>query len=126
MSLRCDELVRASKAITPGGQCFLKPGLTLQECGFVVTALREKRSKNECAERDGKDARLGTQNAMLDRDSGIAEIADTNVVIQTNVNAMMKAAAAAKMGRQRAEIHNSSGNSAAMGTTIPNGPAEEE
>src|SRR5262245_19134520 len=60
-----------------GGQRFLKPGLTLQECGLVMTALREKRSKNECAERDGKDARLGTQNAMLDRDSGIAEIADT-------------------------------------------------
>src|SRR5262245_1710328 len=62
---------------SPGGQRFLKPGLTLQECGLMVTALREKRSKNECAERDGKDARLGTQNAMLDRDSGIAEIADT-------------------------------------------------
>src|SRR5262245_3300668 len=59
------------------GQRLLKPGLALQEGGFVVTALREKRSKNERAERDGKDARLGTQNAVLDRDSGIAEIADT-------------------------------------------------
>src|SRR5262245_21874474 len=60
-----------------GGQRLLKPSLTLQEGGFMVTALGEKRCKNECAQRDGKDARLGTQNAMLDRDRGIAEIADT-------------------------------------------------
>src|SRR5512132_1645995 len=62
---------------SPGGERFLKPCLTFQERGLVVTSLREKGSKNECAERDGKDARLGTQNALLDRDGGFAEITDT-------------------------------------------------
>src|SRR4029453_11470920 len=62
---------------SPGGQRFLKPGLTLQECGLVVTGLREKGSKNEWGGGDGGDRGLGTQNALLDRDRGFAEIADT-------------------------------------------------
>lgn len=44
-----------------------------------------------------------------------------NVVVQTTVSATIKAAAAANTGRQRAASHNSSGNSAAIGTTVAQG-----
>src|SRR5215813_9919348 len=44
------------------------------------------------------------------------------VVIQTNVKAIMNAAAEAKMGRERAASHSNRGKRAAMGTTIPQWP----
>src|SRR5215470_3602100 len=43
------------------------------------------------------------------------------VVVQTMARVTMKAAAAAKTGRQRAAIHNRTGNSSAIGTTVVQG-----
>src|SRR5260370_33100834 len=43
------------------------------------------------------------------------------VVVQTFASVAMKAAAAAKTGWQRAEIHNRTGNSSAIGTTVVHG-----
>src|SRR5215468_9464595 len=43
------------------------------------------------------------------------------VVVQTIARVTMKAAAAANIGRQRAPIHNRTGNSSAIGTTVVQG-----
>src|SRR5262249_26285827 len=43
------------------------------------------------------------------------------VVVQTIARVTMKAAAAANTGRQRAAIHNRTGNSSAIGTTVVQG-----
>src|SRR5256885_14182678 len=48
------------------------------------------------------------------------------VVVQTIARVTMKAAAAAKTGRQRAAIHNSTGNSSATGTAVVQGPGGSE
>src|SRR5262249_482053 len=57
-------------------QRLLKSRLALKESGLVMTPLSEKRSKNERAERDGQDAGLGAHDALIDRDTRVAEITD--------------------------------------------------
>src|SRR5690349_6328490 len=58
-------------------QCFLQSRLALEQRCLVKTTLCEKRSKNECAERDSQDARLRAQNALFDGQKGIAELSNT-------------------------------------------------
>src|SRR5262245_57474666 len=59
-----------------GGQRLLQSRLPLEKSSLVMTALREKRSENERAERDGQDAGLRPQNALFDGEKRIAEISD--------------------------------------------------
>src|SRR5262249_8043970 len=60
----------------PGRQRFLQSRFALLEHGLVLTPLGEKRSKNERADRHSQDGGLGAQDAVVHRETGVAEMPD--------------------------------------------------
>src|SRR6516165_1377056 len=61
---------------TSGPKRLLEPSLPLEKRDLLKPSLAKQRSKNQRAERDCQDARLSRQDALIKRQTGIAEKAD--------------------------------------------------
>src|SRR6516162_3954299 len=61
---------------TSGPKRLLEPSLPLEKRDLLKPSLAKQRSKNQRAERDCQNARLSREDALIKRQSGIAENAD--------------------------------------------------